>query len=116
MCSDHQTRNPRIGSLSARTLPLLVLAIWFLVPESVLAQPAPQPAAQVPADEAAAEQPAEQSSPLLVEPSSPGALFDAVVLMTDLGRPNLANGYLQKLLESKPDDAALLAMLSLIHI
>ncbi len=110
MFSDHQPWTSRVGRNIARAVPLLLLALWPSVPASVLAQPAEQPAAQVPGDPAPGDQPADQSSPLLIEPTTAGALFDAVVLMTDLGRPNLANGYLQKLLESNPDDAALLAM------
>ena len=44
-----------------------------------------QPAAQPPAQPAA--QPAAQQSPLLSEPTTADALFDAVVLMVDLARP-----------------------------
>ncbi|MEC9008320.1 MAG: HEAT repeat domain-containing protein, partial [Planctomycetota bacterium] len=69
--------------------------------QSALAQP--QPADAAPAEPAAA-------SPLLSEPTTPDALFDAVVLMTDLARPRLAREYLQKLLAANPDDVALLAM------
>ncbi|MBQ15592.1 MAG: hypothetical protein CMJ65_00565 [Planctomycetaceae bacterium] len=63
----------------------------------------PPPAAVQPTVEEA------QKSPL-VDPTTPEALFDAVVLMIDLGRPNLARAYMQRLLRLKPDDAALLRM------
>jgi len=51
-----------------------------------------------------------EPSPLLTEPKSPEALFDAVVLMLDLDRPNLALIYLQQLLKQTPDDATVLRM------
>ncbi|HAB13296.1 MAG TPA: hypothetical protein DCE47_16545, partial [Planctomycetaceae bacterium] len=79
MFSDHQPWTSRAGRNIARAVPLLLLAIWTWVPESVLAQPAAQPAAQVPGDQAAGDQPADQASPLLIEPTTAGALFDAVV-------------------------------------
>ncbi|MFP6703849.1 MAG: hypothetical protein VB861_19025, partial [Planctomycetaceae bacterium] len=44
------------------------------------------------------------------EPTTADALFDAVVLMVDLARPELARLYMQNLLDANPDDAALLAM------
>jgi HEAT repeat protein len=67
-----------------------------------------------PADAAAAEDaprpvPIEES-PLLSEPTTPGGLFDAAVLMQKLARPKLAKDYLQKLWESNPDDETLLAL------
>ena len=37
-------------------------------------------------------------------------LFDAVVLMSDLARPNLAYLYLQKLMQANPNDATLLKL------
>lgn len=51
-----------------------------------------------------------EPSPLLIEPKSPEALFDAVVLMLDLDRPNLALRYMKQLLEQDPDDATILRM------
>lgn len=51
-----------------------------------------------------------EPSPLLTEPKSPEALFDAVVLMLDLDRPNLALRYLKLLLEQNPNDATILQM------
>ena len=54
-------------------------------------------------------QPAEES-PLLTEPKTPEATFDAVVLMLDLNRPNLANRYLNTLMAGNPDDATILKM------
>lgn len=53
---------------------------------------------------------AEEQSPLLVEPTSPVALFDAIVLMVDLERPNLANKYLKELMAQNPEDADILRM------
>lgn len=52
----------------------------------------------------------EEPSPLLTEPKSPEALFDAVVLMLDLERPNLAAKYLKLLVAQDPDDATVLRM------
>ena len=52
----------------------------------------------------------DEPSPLLTEPTAPEALFDAVVLMLDLERPNLALGYLRQLLQQDPPDAAILRM------
>lgn len=52
----------------------------------------------------------EEVSPLLVEPGSPLALFDAIVLMVDLERPNLAKKYLTQLMAQNPDDANILRM------
>lgn len=60
----------------------------------------PQPAGAPTVDAA-------ENSPL-ADPTTPEALFDAVVLMIDLARPNLARVYLQRLQQLKPDDAALL--------
>ncbi|NQV25675.1 MAG: HEAT repeat domain-containing protein [Rhodopirellula sp.] len=51
-----------------------------------------------------------EPSPLLTEPKSPEALFDAVVLMLDLDRPQLALKYMQLLLDEAPDDATILKM------
>ena len=49
-----------------------------------------------------------EPSPLLTEPKSPEALFDAVVLMLDLDRPVLALQYVQQLLAQNPDNATIL--------
>ena len=81
----------------------IAIGLSFIV-SPVMAQPeTDEPAAAAVAD-------GSEASPLLSEPTTPDALFDAVVLMIDLARPRLARGYLQRLLSAKPDDAALLAM------
>ena len=81
----------------------IAIGLSFIV-SPVMAQPEPdEPAAAAIAD-------GSEASPLLSEPTTPDALFDAVVLMIDLARPRLARAYLQRLLSAKPDDAALLAM------
>ena len=108
MFSDHQSWKLGTGRNIVRAV-LLLLLVAHPDPVPVHAQPAEQPPPAA-GDQPADNQPAAPSSPLLTEPTSAGALFDAVVLMTDLGRPNLANGYLRKLLEMTPDDATLLAM------
>ena len=108
MFSDHQSWKRGTGRNIVRAV-LLLLLVAHPDPVPVHAQPAEQPPPAA-GDQPADNQPAAPSSPLLTEPTSAGALFDAVVLMTDLGRPNLANGYLRKLLEMTPDDATLLAM------
>lgn len=46
----------------------------------------------------------------LEQPKTPGALFDAVVLMVDLDRPGLAHTYLKELLAAQPDNPDLLSM------
>lgn len=51
-----------------------------------------------------------EDNPLLTEPRTPQTLMDAVVLMTDLARPGLARLYLEKLLETNPDDETLLKL------
>ncbi len=51
-----------------------------------------------------------EENPLLTEPRTPETLFDAVVLMSDLARPNLAFLYLQKLMDANPNDATLLKL------
>lgn len=50
------------------------------------------------------------ASVLLAEPKTPAALFDAVVLMSDLERPNLALQYLEQLMMQDLDDQTLLKM------
>ena len=80
-----------------RSLFLLAACVAAWLPPSVEAQPA-------------ASSPAAAPSPLLSEPTTADALFDAVVLMVDLARPELARLYMQNLLDANPDDVALLAM------
>ncbi len=97
------TRTRADGSCYGQAISTWVIGATLLFPEvSVQAQPtaAPPPATNV--------QPA--ASPLLTEPTAPAALFDAVVLMIDLARPELARTYLDQLLAQNPDDTALLAM------
>lgn len=53
---------------------------------------------------------ADTESPLLVEPATPQEQFDAVLLMLRLGRPKLARGYMQNLLDAGPDEATLLQL------
>lgn len=48
------------------------------------------------------------ASVLLAEPKTPTALFDAIVLMADLERPNLAQQYLEQLMAVELDDQTLL--------
>ncbi len=57
-----------------------------------------------------ADAPKLEDNPLLKEPRTPETLMDAVVLMTDLARPNLAHLYLQKLMQAKLDEAMLLKL------
>lgn len=52
----------------------------------------------------------DEESPLLVEPKTPEATYDAIVLSVDLARPQLARRYLQRLMEMQPDAASLLRM------
>lgn len=51
-----------------------------------------------------------EESPLLAEPTTPEAAFDAVVLMIDLGRQSLARRYLDLVMKFNPDDTAILKM------
>lgn len=70
-----------------------------------------QPPADTPDPDAVAQNPANlKPSPLLTEPKSPEALFDAIVLMLDLDRPGLALRYMQQLLTEDPDEATILKM------
>ncbi|MBM80595.1 MAG: hypothetical protein CMJ78_08385 [Planctomycetaceae bacterium] len=55
-------------------------------------------------------QDADEESPLLVEPKTAEACFDAAVLMIDLANPKLARQYLARLFSLNPDDAAILRM------
>jgi HEAT repeat protein len=85
---------------------LLGICGTMIVPGLVCAQNEP------PADDAAVAQadPVVEPSPLLEEPKKPTALFDAVVLMIDLERPNLAMRYMKALLALDPSDADILKM------
>ena len=56
------------------------------------------------------KKPIAPGSPLVIEPETPEQLFDAVVLMVDLARPEIAKLYLQKFMESDPQDDLLLAL------
>lgn len=87
-----------------RWIPAFLILVIALS-SSLCAQPAADPADAV----AAQPQPAEQS-PLLIEPKTPEAIFDAVVLMLDLNRPNLTSRYLKALMAANPDDATVLKM------
>ena len=49
-----------------------------------------------------------EASPLLIEPETPEAAFEAARLMIRLGRPELSRRYLQQFLDTNPDDATLL--------
>lgn len=81
------------------------LLLLTVVPVAVTAQP-PDPA-----DGSVVQaQPVVSDSPLLTEPDTPEGLFDAVVLMLDLNRPNLTRQYLRALMAANPDDAAILKM------
>ncbi|MDA0834204.1 MAG: hypothetical protein O2955_12175 [Planctomycetota bacterium] len=60
--------------------------------------------------EAEAADTIDPNTPLLVEPTDPEKVFDAVLLMMDLGRMNLAKSYLVKFLKGQPDDETLLAI------
>jgi hypothetical protein len=77
----------------------------LIVPGFLCAQPEPVDDMNV-----AQADPNEEPSPLLEEPKAPTALFDALVLMIDLERPNLANRYLKQLMDSDPSDADILKM------
>ena len=49
-------------------------------------------------------------SPLVVEPKTPEAIFEAIVLMVELARLDVARVYLQKFMETDPPDDLLLAL------
>lgn len=84
-------------------LVVLVGASGFTV--DLCAQP---PANDSATDVVAQNSAADEPSPLLTEPKSPEALFDAIVLMLDLDRPVLALKYITQLLAQDPDDATIL--------
>jgi len=90
-----------------RTMPRWIPAVFILVtvlPGWLSAQPPGNDA------DATALPVADEKSPLLTEPKTPEATFDAVVLMLDLNRPNLVNRYLQILMAGRPDNATILRM------
>lgn len=93
-----------------RCLPALTLLTGavFCLTTIVRAQNTPAPPAPGIAAQAPATQPPAEVSPLLDEPKSPSALFDAVVLMVDLERPGLARRYLETLMKQTLDDTTLL--------
>ena len=82
----------------------LLLAVWTAAAVCWLA------ASDTVVAQAPITPPVEEESPLLREPTTPTEQFRAVLLMLRLGRTNLARMYLQKLVESQPDDAALLGL------
>lgn len=87
---------------------LFVFSVLCCATASLWAQ---DPAAEAAADPtAAAAQPPKVTSPLVIEPQTPEELFDAVVLMVDLARPEVAKLYLAKFMESDPPDELLLAL------
>ena len=96
-CIPRSSEIDRPSRPTTRALFLLASCVASWLPTSVEAQPA-------------ASSPAAAASPLLSEPTTADALFDAVVLMVDLARPELARLYMQNLLSVNPDDVALLAM------
>ncbi|MFP6766216.1 MAG: hypothetical protein VB858_21465, partial [Planctomycetaceae bacterium] len=81
-----------------------VFILVILLPGKLPAQPPGNNA-----DTTAFPVPAERS-PLLTEPKTPEATFDAIVLMLNLNRPNLVNRYLQVLMAGNPDNATILKM------
>ena len=92
-----------------------VLAVWLVGSifcgggSPVWAQEANADAAQpAAADGASAKPPAD--SPLVIEPKTPEEIFEAIVLMVDLVRPDVAKLYLQKFMETEPTDELLLAL------
>lgn len=76
---------------------LMTLGALVCLTESSFAQGAPKAGAK-------------EASLLIKEPKTPEALFDAVVLMLDLERPNLASQYLNQLMTQDLDDAVILKM------
>lgn len=67
------------------------------------AENAPAPAPEAP------PKPVEPS-PLALEPKTPEEMFDAVVLLVDLARPELARTYLEQFLATEPGDELLLQL------
>ncbi|MFO1021265.1 MAG: HEAT repeat domain-containing protein [Planctomycetales bacterium] len=116
-----------------------LVALWFgilllsgMIPSTLFAQEKPaeteaadkappaeaQPAADAPPSDEKPEgeeaKPVPLSktlvSPLTKVPKTPAELFDAVMLMTDLARPDLAKVYLKKLLTLPPKDEDILQL------
>lgn len=90
------------GNASSRptSVPNRFAAFWFSVDDD---------AADQAADDAAVPE-LDPTTPLLIEPKTPDKIFDAVLLMLDLGRLRLAKGYLQKFLAAEPTDDELMAI------
>lgn len=88
-----------IGAPGPRGVPVLLAAA---------ADMNQQPAEDSASDQQPAEAPPLGESPLLVEPKTPEAMFDAVVLMVELARPRLARDYLEKMMSQDPDNATIL--------
>lgn len=87
----------------------VVCALWLaavclcgLVPEQGFAQPQPGINADGPPPVLATE-----PSPLLKEPGTPEEMFDAIVLLVDLARFDIAGGYLRQFNAGNPSDALL---------
>ena len=74
---------------------LTLFAAFVCLTQPVLAQPAPKVKDK-------------EASVLISEPKTPESLFDAIVLMIDLERPNLAQQYLDQLAAKPIDDATIL--------
>ena len=83
------------AELMYRRFTVLAVLIGALSPAVELRA---QPPTDTPDPDAVAQNSADLApSPLLSEPKSPEALFDAIVLMLDLDRPGLALRYMQQL-------------------
>jgi hypothetical protein len=96
------------AELMYRRFTVLAVLIGALSPAVELRA---QPPTDTPDPDAVAQNSADLApSPLLSEPKSPEALFDAIVLMLDLDRPGLALRYMQQLLAEDPDDVTILKM------
>jgi len=93
-----------IGGIAA-AFGVLIFAGRFAAAQAPAAQPAP-PAA------AAGDNPIEfpEKSPLPKEPTTVPEFFEAVLLMVDIDRLDFAKGYLAKLIDADPDDAAVLEL------
>lgn len=87
---------------------LTVLAVLIGASGSTMDLRAQPPVDGIAPDAIAQNAVADEPSPLLTEPKSPEALFDAIVLMLDLDRPTLALKYIRQLLDQDPDDATIL--------
>lgn len=97
------------GWLVMGMIGLAAAPVWA---QDAQADPAAENAAeanQPAAGDDAAKKPV-ADSPLVIEPTTPEEIFDAIVLMVNLARPKVANLYLQKFMESDPQDDLLLAL------